>query len=257
MSNNNNETKKERHQLLGENRHKEKQKEKVLIPELVESEDFFTKHNLEERVSAVHQRKRQNWEIEQEDRQLFFLQNGLSPQSQQKYESMQFGPPTKITDWLYLGGDFDVTEDNMKQMKVGFILNCAEECQQRVPETVCKYKPLTIADIHPTYQKETFEEAFDFIEKARKANSICFLHCARGRSRSVAVAIAYLMAIKQTSLRDAYLLIKDQRKRIGPHYMLKKQLILYEQYLFGKFSLTYDEWNLLELEFFEKYGVSY
>jgi hypothetical protein len=66
---------------------------------------------------------------------------------------------------------------------------------------------------------------------ANLAPETVYIHCMRGRSRSCAIAIAYLMNRQQMSLKDAYMFVKLRRPFIGPHDWMKRQLCKYEQTL--------------------------
>ncbi|KAL0487695.1 dual specificity protein phosphatase, partial [Acrasis kona] len=112
--------------------------------------------------------------------------------------------------------------------------------------------------ILPNLVWAVYEEVFKFIDKAKKAsetekqdidNTIdlkndqkhsreppagvlgeetVYIHCMRGRSRSAAMVIGYLMSRHQLTLQDAYMYVKLRRTFIGPHDWMKKQLCKYE-----------------------------
>ena len=91
-------------------------------------------------------------------------------------------------------------------------------------------------------QRETFEKAADFIDSCRKANGKCLVNCARGRSRSVAVVLYYLMSRENMSLRDAYVIVKNIRPLAGPSRHLMPQLLALEIELRGRPSFTGKKW---------------
>jgi hypothetical protein len=80
----------------------------------------------------------------------------------------------------------------------------------------------------------------------------CILHCMRGRSRSAAVAIAYLMRHNSWSLRESYTHVKERRGAIGPHRHLKTQLMQIERHFGKEPSMSLEQW--LELQ--GKYNAS-
>ena len=49
-----------------------------------------------------------------------------------------------------------------------------------------------------------FDEAFAFIDNARRPGCNVFVHCLAGVSRSASVVVAYVMAREHVSLKDAY-----------------------------------------------------
>lgn len=78
---------------------------------------------------------------------------------------------------------------------------------------------------------EYFEEAIDFINKARETNSSLFIHCQLGKSRSASIVIAYLMKYHKYSVDDAYKYLKKKRKMVMPNLGFMKQLREYEKNL--------------------------
>mmetsp|Transcript_19257 Transcript_19257/g.31787 ORF Transcript_19257/g.31787 Transcript_19257/m.31787 type:complete len:199 (+) Transcript_19257:400-996(+) len=93
--------------------------------------------------------------------------------------------------------------------------------------------------------KASFQPCIQFIEEA-KGKGICLVHCARGRSRSAAVVLAYLMIKEGMNLKQAYLHVKKRRPYIGPAGVLRPQLIALEQLLGMEQSLTVETWSILE-----------
>jgi len=110
-------------------------------------------------------------------------------------------------------------------------------------------------------QYHLFEKAFKFIDEAREVYNVqesidglvvnsnkrtaCFVHCMRGRSRSVACVLAYLMKTCSWSLEKSYIFVKKLRPAIGPHYYLRDQLLRYEKELLTSI-LSLSTWNQLQ-----------
>ena len=63
-----------------------------------------------------------------------------------------------------------------------------------------------------------FDEACEFIEVARKANSNILVHCTMGMSRSSTIVIAYLMKFKGMRLSEAMAFYQGQEVRRIPEY---------------------------------------
>jgi hypothetical protein len=147
-------------------------------------------------------------------------------------------PPSQILDHIILGGLVPLTEPELLKKQypnLNYVMCCAEECK------ACK-QPLTCFTetrlIYPEELTENnipneviFQEAFNFIELAREKEKQIYIHCARGRSRSATIVIAYLMFVNKSSLRDSYLIVKRARPFIGPHGLLRPQLLNYERLL--------------------------
>jgi protein-tyrosine phosphatase len=77
-----------------------------------------------------------------------------------------------------------------------------------------------------------FDETYNFIESAQ--NGFCFIHCMGGYSRSVTIAIAYIMKKLNKTYEEAYIDIKKERKSIGPNRGFVLQLKEYEYFLRNK-----------------------
>ena len=70
-----------------------------------------------------------------------------------------------------------------------------------------------------------------FVEEARKSDSIILIHCMAGVSRSVTFTIAYLMTYFGLAMQTAYQLVKDKRPVISPNLNFMGQLVNYEEEL--------------------------
>ena len=87
-------------------------------------------------------------------------------------------------------------------------------------------------------QLEEFDDAAAFIGKAKEENGVVVLNCARGRSRSVAICLYYLMKYENMDLKEAYTFVKERREIIGPSRHLKPQLIAMEKKIHKKNSFV-------------------
>jgi len=146
-----------------------------------------------------------------------------------------------------LGSAFNAeTPELLENMNIKYILNVANECNDL--KLGDKYMKINVLDIVETghLQLETFMTAFKFINKAVSENASILVHCARGRSRSATIVIAYLMRNNGWNLKRAYLEVKYKRNLIGPHSHLKRQLIEYEIFLYGSSSIVYTDWLTLQ-----------
>jgi len=74
-----------------------------------------------------------------------------------------------------------------------------------------------------------FDEIYEFIDSVE--NGFCFIHCMGGYSRSVTIAIAYIMKKLNKTYDEAYFEMKKERKSIGPNRGFVSQLKEYEIYL--------------------------
>jgi len=99
---------------------------------------------------------------------------------------------------------------------------------------------------------ETYKTCVEFIAKAFTETAdtkvSCLVHCARGRSRSTSVVLAYMIIKKGWCLKRAYLHCKKARPFIGPGAVMRPGLIALEFAVHKQNSLTYGAWRELETE---------
>jgi len=181
--------------------------------------------------------------------------NGLSISEE---HATSLGPPSIILDYLVLGNSFDAkSTETMESLRIGRILNVADECDRRCRNKKVKYLKLVVQDmVEEGNQFDVFDKAFQFIDEAKQAtenaksssmtqSTRCFVHCMRGRSRIATIIIAYLMKTLNWSLKEAYSHVKERREPIGPHHFMKRQLIDYEIHLFRSSSMDVNiTWTL-------------
>ncbi len=77
--------------------------------------------------------------------------------------------------------------------------------------------------------RQFFEEAFAFIDLARRDRSGVLIHCHAGVSRSPTIAVAYLMKRYPMAMSDAYKFVKKRRSIISPNLNFMGQLWEFEQ----------------------------
>uniref|UniRef100_A0A7S4GJ16 protein-tyrosine-phosphatase n=1 Tax=Eutreptiella gymnastica TaxID=73025 RepID=A0A7S4GJ16_9EUGL len=133
-------------------------------------------------------------------------------------------------------GNMMCAKDRASLNKAG-ITHILSLTRQRVPEDIRNdfaYKQIQVSDTPRTEIRHTFEDAFEFIEDARKKNGKVLIHCRAGVSRSSCASIAYLMWHYKMKLKDAYEYVKERRPIAHPNKGFLNQLITYEKYLFGE-----------------------
>ena len=140
--------------------------------------------------------------------------------------------PSQIFPWLYLGDYMNANNnEELKLLKIKYILNCACEIKIfNLPSNI-KYHKLDLIDNLEMNIGQYFEEAFAFIELARKNKENILVHCKLGRSRSTSILIAYMVKYMGYNVKKAMEFIQSKRKQIKPNYGFIKQLYAYERYL--------------------------
>ena len=89
-----------------------------------------------------------------------------------------------------------------------------------------------------------FSQATDFINEAEHSGGKLLLHCHEGKSRSITLALAYLMQTKDWTLKQALEFVTEHRPCASPNAGFMNQLLKLEEKLHGKKTV-----KVLALEF--------
>ncbi|BES93187.1 DSPc [Nesidiocoris tenuis] len=144
-------------------------------------------------------------------------------------------PPSRVMSFLYIGNARDARDAAMlKSHGITHVLNVTltpTPAPSLVEPVGISYRQLPASDSTQQNIKQYFEEAFSFIEEARKTNGSVLVHCHAGISRSPTIAIAYIMKHKQVTMVEAYKTVKTARSIISPNLNFMGQLLELEQVL--------------------------
>lgn len=131
----------------------------------------------------------------------------------------------EIVPNLFIGNIDDANDiEKIKKNDIKGILNCAIECQNRIYGNVEIYK-LGLKDDLDENLNNHLDAALDYINKFVRNEKNILVHCHKGRSRSVAVVIAYIMKYgndrSYLSIKQAINIIKREYDLflINPSFM--------------------------------------
>ena len=138
--------------------------------------------------------------------------------------------PTEIFNWLYLGTFTNACDINeLRRLKINYILNVANECNNKNLPRDIKEMKLNIKDSEKFEILIYFEEANEFINKCKSEGGILLVHCKLGISRSASFILAYLIKYHKLTLKSALEFVKQKRNQIKPNEGFMKQLYEYEK----------------------------
>jgi protein-tyrosine phosphatase len=100
-----------------------------------------------------------------------------------------------------------------------------------------EYLRIAVLDNYCDNIASYFDTSIAFIEKAKEHSQAVLVHCAQGISRSVTIAIAYLMKVEGMSLREAHDFVRAKRPVSKPNVGFLKQLSAFELQLRGTTSM--------------------
>ena len=140
---------------------------------------------------------------------------------------------------LYLGDMFDANNKGLlDQNRITGIFCVAANLQSNLSVQI-NYKVYNYNMLD--YDGFDISEYFDEITGRIENEEVALVHCAAGVSRSASIVLAYLMKYHNISLKDALYLVKQKRPIISPNRGFIRQLIEYENKLFKKNSITFEE----------------
>ncbi|KAF6204905.1 hypothetical protein GE061_019070 [Apolygus lucorum] len=142
-------------------------------------------------------------------------------------------PPSRVLPFLYVGNARDARDaDVLRGRGVSHVLNVTLTPTPAPSDASgVTYRQLPASDSTQQNIKQYFEEAFSFIEEARKNNGSVLVHCQAGVSRSPTIAIAYIMKHRGVTMVEAYKTVKTARPIISPNLNFMGQLLELEQHL--------------------------
>ncbi|XP_046495224.1 protein phosphatase Slingshot homolog 1 isoform X1 [Equus quagga] len=140
----------------------------------------------------------------------------------------QMDKPSLIFDHLYLGSEWNASNlEELQGSGVDYILNVTREIDNFFPGLFA-YHNIRVYDEETTDLLAHWNEAYHFINKAKRNHSKCLVHCKMGVSRSASTVIAYAMKEFGWPLEKAYNYVKQRRSIARPNAGFMRQLSEYE-----------------------------
>lgn len=148
---------------------------------------------------------------------------------------------TKVTEDIFVSGKEVI--DNLTlldSLAINALINC---CRERPTD----HMPPRIEHLHLGVEDSptenivwAFKDCNSFIDRIIAEGGKVLIHCNAGMSRSVSVAMAYLIDRRGYSLIRSFELLKSTRKQASPNAGFMKQLALWEKAKLGVKTCSLD-----------------
>jgi len=143
-------------------------------------------------------------------------------------------PSLVLEPYLFLGNCISAHDiHRLTKLGIRYVLNVAKRDVE-----VCPYYPkemrtltLDLRDDDRENIARAFDQAFAFIDEARRVQSRVLVHCSHGQSRSPAIVVAYLMRSYGVPLEQCMSHVVKARPCVIPNDGFLKQLILFDRFL--------------------------
>ncbi|CAF3861695.1 unnamed protein product [Rotaria sordida] len=143
-------------------------------------------------------------------------------------------PSLILEPYLFLGNCISAHDTHrLSKLGIRYILNVAIRDVELCPYYSNDIRTLTI-DLRDDDRENIiriFDQAFAFIDEARRNKSRVLVHCSHGQSRSPAIVVAYLMRSYNVSLEQCLVHVIKARPCVVPNDGFLKQLILFDRFL--------------------------
>nr|CAJ2476147.1 unnamed protein product [Leishmania braziliensis] len=139
--------------------------------------------------------------------------------------------PDKVLDYLFLGSLRTAqTVTVYHDLDICYVLTVGRNLEA-VIEPWMRQLVLAVDDFPEQTLAPVFEDAFSFIDEARSHKKGILIHCFAGLSRSVTIAVAYLMHLKGIPRDEALALVRLARPAARPNDGFLRELGVYEEIL--------------------------
>jgi protein-tyrosine phosphatase len=147
------------------------------------------------------------------------------------------GPGLKLSKWpghevhpgVYVG-DLSCALDlgQLRQRKITHVLTATNRMKPMFPDDI-HYLVLDFPDSADQNLLDVFAEAHAFIGEAHAGSGAVLIHCMAGQSRSVSVALSYIMAREGVSDTEALAALRAHRSDAKPIAAFQEQLALFHR----------------------------
>jgi len=135
-------------------------------------------------------------------------------------------------DWIWIGGAEDARDrEALERANIRYVLNCTPPRSDGGVANVYEKDPkfeycrVSMGDNATETLQSRFEASWTFLEKARiREDGSVLIHCQQGVSRSVSMAMSYMMKYYRKTFDEAMAIAKDARTQANPNEGFTAQL---------------------------------
>ncbi|XP_022100974.1 dual specificity protein phosphatase 22-like isoform X2 [Acanthaster planci] len=134
---------------------------------------------------------------------------------------------SEIIPGLYVGNFRDAKDQEaLHNNRITHIVTIHDHA--KVPLPHIEYLTLNSPDNPTANISQFFHKATEFIHECRIHDGRVLVHCIAGVSRSVTIAVAYLMSVTDHGWRDCLRAVKQARQVANPNFGFQRQLQNFE-----------------------------
>ncbi|KAL2896222.1 Dual specificity protein phosphatase PHS1 [Bienertia sinuspersici] len=153
--------------------------------------------------------------------------------------------PSSITNYLFISGALAARSVyTLQHLGMTHVLClCSNEIGQEDSQyhDLFEYRNFSISDEEDSNISSIFNEACEFINEVERVGGRVLVHCFEGRSRSATLVLAYLMLSKNSTLLEAWNVLKKVHRRAHPNDGFAKILQDLDKKLHGKVSMEWQQ----------------
>ncbi|VDO05842.1 unnamed protein product [Rodentolepis nana] len=158
-----------------------------------------------------------------------------------------FGQIARINDHLYLCSLQALTSKRLHQKGITQVISVMPETiPSEIIAQVERHIQIPVDDIDYSNLRSHFDEVGERIAREARRGGKTAVHCMAGISRSATIVLAYLMKYQRLNLAEAYNRVMSIRPCIQPNLGFWRQLIAYEESLYGYRTMRINEDGYLE-----------
>ncbi|KAK9806465.1 hypothetical protein WJX73_010630 [Symbiochloris irregularis] len=126
--------------------------------------------------------------------------------------------PTQLLPHLYISGAVPAQAHHvLHHLGITHVLNATDDLPEPPATAGFIFERMPLRDMEEEAIAVCFQRTHDFIEEARRGGGKVLLHCHEGVSRSITLALSYLMLSKGRTMKEAMEYMLERRPSASPN----------------------------------------